>query len=67
MNKENNNFESYCTRMWLDNEDENLTLPAAGNRLSKDQYVEKYYDWLWDKFLLEKWHSRIKGSLVEYD
>ena len=41
-----NTFESFCTRMWLDNEDENLTLPAAGNRMTRDEYVEKYKEWL---------------------
>ena len=44
-------FGSFCTRMWLDNEDENLTLPAAGNRLSKQAYINKYEDWLVKKFL----------------
>jgi hypothetical protein len=39
--------------MWLDNEDENLTLPASGNRRTRDEYVERYYDWL-----LDKWQNR---------
>jgi hypothetical protein len=39
-------FEIFCSRMWLDNEDENLTLPAAGNRLSKYEYINKYENWL---------------------
>ena len=48
-----NNFESFCTRMWLDNEDENLTLPAAGNRMTRDEYVERWHEWL-----LERWQDR---------
>ena len=46
-------FNSFCTRMWLDNEDENLTLPAAGNRMTRDEYVERWYDWL-----VDKWQNR---------
>tara|TARA_Y100000034_G_scaffold41740_1_gene51271 strand:- start:66 stop:239 length:174 start_codon:yes stop_codon:yes gene_type:complete len=34
--------------MWLDNEDENLSLP--GNRLTRDEYVERWHDWLLDKW-----------------
>lgn len=45
-----NTFESFCTRMWLDNEDENLTLPAAGNRMTRDEYVEKYHSWLREQY-----------------
>ena len=48
-----NTFESFCTRMWLDNEDENLTLPAAENRMTRDEYVEKYKEWL-----LKKWENQ---------
>ena len=44
-------FESFCSRMWLDNEDENLTLPASGNRLSKQAYINKWENWLVKKFL----------------
>ena len=44
-------FESFCSRMWLDHEEENLTIPAAGNRLSKNEYINKYEDWLVKKFL----------------
>ena len=39
--------------MWLDHEDENLTLPAAGNRMTREQYIDRYYEWL-----LEKWQNR---------
>ena len=46
-------FDSFCTRMWLDNEDENLTLPAAGNRLTRDEYVERWHEWL-----VERWQNR---------
>ena len=52
-----NNFESFCTRMWLDNEDENLTLPAAGNRMTREEYVERWYEWL-----LDKWQNRDYGD-----
>ena len=44
-------FEQFCGRMWLDNEDENLTAPASGNRLSKSAYIEKYEDYLVQRFL----------------
>ena len=54
-----NDFNSFCTRMWLDNEDENLTLHAAGNRMTRDEYVERWYEWL-----LEKWQNR---DYKEYD
>ena len=43
-------FESFCSRMWLDNEDENLSPHAAGNRLTRDEYIERWYDWLLDKY-----------------
>ena len=46
-----NQFYSFCSRMWLDNEDENLTLPAAQNRLSLQEYTDKYEDWLVQQFL----------------
>ena len=46
-----NRFYSFCSRMWLDNEDENLTLPAAQNRLSLQEYINKYEDWLVQQFL----------------
>ena len=45
-----NTFEQFCNRMWLDNEDENLSLHAAGNRMTRDEYVERWYDWLLDKY-----------------
>ena len=47
-------FESFCNRMWLDNEDENLTIPAAGNRLSKDEYIDKYETWLVKQFKIKQ-------------
>jgi len=46
-------FYSFCSRMWLDNEDENLTLPAAGNRLSKNAYINKWEDYLVERFQKE--------------
>ncbi len=48
LNTNMNDFNSFCTRMWLDNEDENLSLP--GNRLTRDEYVERWHDWLLDKW-----------------
>ena len=57
-----NSFESYCSRMWLDYEDENITNP---NRLTRDQYVDKYYDWLWDKYLLEQWNDRHNDPIIK--
>ena len=52
-----NDFDSFCTRMWLDNEDENLSPHASGNRLSRDAYVERWHDWL-----LDKWQNRTYGT-----
>ena len=46
-------FDSFCSRMWLDNEDENLTLPAAGNRLSKQEYINK-----WENYLVERFQKK---------
>ncbi len=50
MNRLIYNFDSYCTRMWLDNEDENLSPHASSNRMSRDEYVEKWHEWLLDKW-----------------
>ena len=47
-------FESFCNRMWLDNEDENLTIPGSVNRLSKNEYIDKYERSLVRKFLETK-------------
>lgn len=44
-------FESFCSRMWLDYCDENNTLHSEC--LSKDAYVERWHDWL-----VEKWNDR---------
>jgi len=44
-------FEQFCSRMWLDNEDENLSPPASVNRLSKSDYIHKYENWLVQQFL----------------
>ena len=44
-------FESFCSRMWLDHCDENNTLHSEC--LSKDAYVERWHDWL-----VEKWNDR---------
>ena len=52
-------FDSFCSRMWLDNEDENLTLPAAGNRLSKQGYINKWENYLVERFQKEKWQKQV--------
>ena len=52
-------FDSFCSRMWLDNEDENLTLPAAGNRLSKQEYINKWENYLVERFQKEKWQKQV--------
>ena len=44
-------FDSFCTRMWLDYCDENNDPISAPTRLNKEEYVEKWRDWLWEKFL----------------
>ncbi len=43
-------FRSFCTRMWLDYSDEHMTDP---NRLNEEEYIERWYDWL-----LDKWQNR---------
>ena len=48
--------------MWLDYEDENITNP---NRLTRDQYVDKYYDWLWDKYLILQWNDRHNDPILK--
>ena len=55
--KSTNSFDSFCTRMWLDYEDENLSPYAAGNRMNRDEYTERYHEWL-----LEKWQNRTYGT-----
>jgi len=54
MIKLTNDFDSFCTRMWLDYEDEHITNP---NRLDREEYVERWHDWL-----LEKWQNRTYGT-----
>ena len=46
-------FKSFCSRMWLDYCDENNDPISAQNRLDHDEYVERWHDWL-----LEKWQNR---------
>ena len=41
-------FESFCSRMWLDNCDENKAFGAVS--YTKDEYISKYNTWLWEKF-----------------
>ena len=36
--------------MWLDYCDENNDPISAVTRMDKDEYVEKYNDWLWERF-----------------
>ena len=43
-------FDSYCSRMWLDYNDEHITDP---NRLELEEYKERWHEWL-----LEKWQNR---------
>ena len=43
-------FDSFCTRMWLDYCDENNDPISAPTRMDKEEYVEKYHDWLKEKF-----------------
>ena len=45
-----NTFKSFWSRMWLDYSDEHIT---DSNRLNEKEYVERYHDWL-----LEKWQNR---------
>ncbi len=52
-------FQSFCTRMWLDNEDENLSYHAADNRMTREEYIERWYDWL-----LDKWQNRKYGTKI---
>ena len=56
-------FESYCSRMWLDYCDENNTLHSEC--LSKDAYIDKWYDWLWDRYLLERWNDRHNDPIIK--
>ena len=41
-------FESFCSRMWLDYCDENNTLHSEC--LPKDAYVKRWHEWLLDKY-----------------
>jgi len=45
-----NNFESYCSRMWLDYCKKMLSTQRP---ISKDDYVERWFEWL-----LDKWNDR---------
>jgi hypothetical protein len=57
MDYPNNDFRSFCTRMWLDYCDENNDPLSAPNRLDRDQYVARWEDWL-----LSKWQDRNYGT-----
>ena len=46
--KDDIRFSQYCTRMWLDNCDENNY--AGATTYTKDEYTSKYHDYLTDKF-----------------
>jgi len=41
-------FKSFTSRMWLDYCDENNT--AQSNHMTRDEYVERWYDWLLEKY-----------------
>lgn len=41
-------FENYCSRMWLDNCDENNAYGSTS--YSKEEYVTKFRDYLTEKF-----------------
>jgi len=43
-------FDSFCTRMWLDYCDEHKDPIAALTRKDHDEYVSEYKDWLKDKY-----------------
>ena len=43
-------FRSFCSRMWLDYNDEHMTNP---NRLTEEEYVERWHEWL-----LDRWQNR---------
>ena len=42
------NFKSFCSRMWLDNCDENKT--PNGNPISYEEYIKRNWIWLLDKY-----------------
>ena len=39
------NFYSYCSRMWLDYCDENVSF-GSGQHMTLEEYKSKYHDWL---------------------
>jgi len=41
-------FDGFCSRMWLDNCDENKT--PYGNPLTKQEYIDKWEDYLVERF-----------------
>ena len=45
------NFKSFCSRMWLDNCDENKT--PHGNPISYEEYIKRNWIWLLDKYSKE--------------
>ncbi len=51
-------FDSFCSRMWLDNCDENSAFGAI--TYTKDEYISKYSGWLWNKF-------QENNGVVEYN
>ena len=42
------NFKSFCSRMWLDNCDENKT--PHGNPISYEEYIKRNWIWLLDQY-----------------
>ena len=45
------NFDAFCTRMWLDYGDEGWYGDVGAEHFSRKEYVEKYNDWLKDKYV----------------
>lgn len=41
-------FEQFCSRMWLDNCDENKSFGSITHTFK--EYTTKYHDWLMEKF-----------------
>lgn len=50
MIKHIDSFESFCTRMWLDYCDENNDPISAPGRMDREDYTEKWHDWLESKY-----------------
>ena len=60
-------FDQFVNRMWLDNCDENKAFGSITH--TKEEYKEKYNDYLWKKFIKESipdgrwnWYGAENGS-----